>query len=87
MAALDIPEPVLSRAEALAAKRGISVSELVTALVEKEVRSHASDEEIAANREALMKLAGGLRHLNDEAPRINAILEEEFEQIEPEMWR
>ncbi|GEM_PF-1224075 len=87
MAALQIPEPILSRAEALAMERGISVSELVTELVEKEIRAHPTAEEQAANMEAILKLSGALSHLNDETPRINAIIEEEFEQIEPELWR
>jgi hypothetical protein len=34
-----------------------------------------------------MKLAGGLQHLRKETARINEIIEDEFEQIEPEMWK
>jgi len=30
---------------------------------------------------------GGLRDLHDETVRINQIIEEEFERIEPEAWK
>jgi hypothetical protein len=31
-------------------------------------------------------MAGGLRHLKKETARINRIIEEEFEKIDPEDW-
>jgi hypothetical protein len=34
-----------------------------------------------------VKLAGGLKHLHDETKRINRIIEDKFEQIEPEDWQ
>jgi hypothetical protein len=39
-----------------------------------------------ARQKARMKLAGGLRHLRKETARINALIEREFETIEPEEW-
>jgi len=33
-----------------------------------------------------MASVGGLRHLRKETARINKIIEEEFEKIEPEDW-
>jgi hypothetical protein len=34
-----------------------------------------------------MQAFGKLRHLNKETARINRIIEEEFERIEPEDWK
>ena len=34
-----------------------------------------------------MMLAGGLRHLHSETVRINKLIEEEFEKIDPEEWK
>jgi hypothetical protein len=41
----------------------------------------------APGKQPWMKLAGGLQHLRKETARINEIIEDEFEQIEPEMWK
>jgi hypothetical protein len=34
-----------------------------------------------------MKHVGKLKHLHKETARIDQIIEEEFEQIEPDMWK
>jgi hypothetical protein len=39
-----------------------------------------------AGQKARMKLAGSLRHLRKERARINTLIEQEFEKIEPEEW-
>lgn len=39
-----------------------------------------------AGNKPWVKLAGGMRHLHKETQRIDRIIEEEFEQVEPEDW-
>ena len=51
--------------------------------------SSAGKVKLAAGKSAdkpWMKAIGGLRHLHDENVRIQKLIDEEFEQIEPEDW-
>jgi len=77
---LKIPDAVFRRAKSIAAERGIPFRELVTeALVEKIARP-------ASDSKPWMKQIGKLRHLGPETRRIQAIIAEEFEKIDPEDW-
>ena len=78
---LEIPDLIFRRAKSVAAERGIPLREFVTEAVKDKLAS----EDKTANK-PWVKLAGGLRHLHKETQRINQIIEEEFEQIEPEDW-
>jgi hypothetical protein len=40
-----------------------------------------------AGEKPWMKLAGKLKHLRKETARINRLIEEDSERIDPEMWR
>jgi hypothetical protein len=42
--------------------------------------------EIPLSDKPWIALAGGLRELHEETLRIDELIEEEFEQIEPEEW-
>ncbi len=78
---LEIPDSIFRRAKATAAEQGIPLRQFVTKAVEEKLRT---------NRGAgkpWMKLAGKLRHLRKETGKINRLIEEEFEQIEPEDWK
>lgn len=79
---LEIPDAIFRRAKSAAAERGIPLREFVTEAVEEKLESHQKSAE-----KPWAKLAGGLKHLHDETERINRIIEEEFEEIEPEDWR
>jgi hypothetical protein len=62
-----------------AAQRGIPLRQFVTEAVQ---------EKLAAAKPAdkpWIKAIGGLRHLHDENVRIQKLIDEEFEKIEPEM--
>ena len=76
---LEIPDPIFRRAKAKAAEQKIPLRQFV---------SEAVAEKLKAQSPALimkkLKLAGGLRHLRKETSRINKLIEEEFEKIEPE---
>lgn len=78
---LEIPDPIFRRAKSVAAQRGISLRAFVTEAVEEKL-AHGSREK----EKPWVALAGGLRHLHEETVRINKIIEEEFETIEPEDW-
>ena len=78
---LEIPDAIFRRAKSAAAERGIPLREFVTEAVEEKIESHRKVAE-----KPWVKLAGGLKHLHDETQRINRIIEEEFEEIEPEDW-
>ena len=79
---LEIPDPVFRRAKAKAAEQGIPFRQFVTEAVEARLRSSAAPE-----GKPWMKVAGKLKHLRKETARINKLIEEEFEKIEPEEWK
>jgi hypothetical protein len=76
---LEIPDPVFRRAKAKAAERGIPLRQFVTEAVEEKLKTAGRVEP-----KPWMKAVGGLRHLRHETARINRLIEEEFEKIEPE---
>ncbi len=78
---VELPDSIARRAEEKAAELGIPVSELVVQVVDAGLGPHR-----AAPTGNLMAGFGELRHLHEETLRIDRIIEEEFEQIEPEDW-
>jgi hypothetical protein len=76
---LEIPDAIFRRAKAKAAEHGIPFRQFVTDAVEEKLRA-----EPGAGQRPWLKMAGKLRHLRKETARINALIEEEFEVIEPE---
>jgi len=76
---LEIPDPVFRKAKARAAEQGIPVRQFVTEAVQEKINAGA-----APGEKPWMKLAGGLRHLHNETVRIDRLIEEEFEKVEPE---
>jgi hypothetical protein len=79
---LEIPDVIFRRAKSAAAERGIPLREFVTEAVQEKLAGNAKTGE-----KPWVKLAGGLRHLHKETVRINRLIAQEFEQIEPEDWR
>ena len=75
---LEIPDPIFRRAKSAAAQRGIPLREFVTQAVKEKLGAESKFAD-----KPWTKLAGGLKHLHKETQRINRIIEEEFEQIEP----
>lgn len=76
---LEIPDPILRKAKVQAAQRGIPLRQFVTEAVQEKLAGKAAGK-------PWMKAIGGLRHLHDENVRIQKLIDEEFEQIEPEDW-
>jgi hypothetical protein len=77
---LEIPDSVFRSAKAKAAERGIPLRQFVTEAVEEKLKSNSE-------AKPWMQVVGGLRHLKKENARINRIIEDEFEQVEPEDWK
>jgi len=78
---LEIPDPVFRRAKSVAAERGIPLREFVTEAVQEKL-----DADRKSANKPWMAAVGKLKHLHKETARINRIIEEEFEKIEPEDW-
>ena len=75
---LEMPDATLRKAKAKAAEQGIPLRQFVTEAVEAKLA--------ASENKPWMQALGGLRHLKKENARINRIIEDEFERIEPEDW-
>ena len=76
---LEIPDAVFRGAKAKAAQGGIPLRQFITEAVEAKLIAPAK-----LNSKPWMKAAGGLRHLRKETARIQRLIDEEFEQIDPE---
>ena len=78
---LEIPDAIFRRAKAKAAEQKIPLRQFVSEAVAEKLEAKSPD-----RTKAILKLAGGLRHLRKESARINKLIEQEFERIEPEEW-
>jgi hypothetical protein len=75
---LEVPDALFRRAKSAAAQRGIPFRELVSeALAEKLTLGAPEDR-------PWMRTFGKLRGLRKESARINRMIREEFDRIEPE---
>jgi hypothetical protein len=79
---LEIPDDVFRRAKSKAAEQGIPLRQFITDAVEEKLR-----EAPRAAEKPWMKHIGKLKHLHEETKRIDKIIEEEFENIDQEMWK
>ena len=78
---LEIPDPIFRRAKSVAAQRGIPLRAFVTEAVTEKLEASLKIEE-----KPWVRLAGGLKHLHKETLRLNRVIKNEFEKIEPEDW-
>jgi hypothetical protein len=79
---LEIPDPLFRKAKATAAERGQSLKDFVTEAVRDKLdsssgRSHVSEP-------GWMQGFGALKRLHGETVRVQSVIDEEFEVIEPE---
>jgi len=77
---LEIPDRLFRRAKSAAAEQGIPLRQLVTDALAEKLRAPRDGDR------PWMKSFGKLRSLRAETARINAIVEGEFERVEPEDW-
>lgn len=78
---LEFPDTIFRKAKAKAAEDGIPLRQFVTEAIEEKLRARSS-----ASEKPWMRGFGGLKHLHKENLRIERIIEEEFEKIDPEDW-
>ena len=76
---LEIPDPTFRKAKATASALGIPLREFVTQAVEEKLSLGGK-----RHGRPWLECAGELAHLHEETVRIQKIIDEEFEQIEPE---
>jgi hypothetical protein len=77
---LEIPDPVFRKAKSAAAARGIPFREFVTEAVKEKLAPNTGEK-------PWVKLMGKLKRLHKDTVRINRLIEEDCEKIDPEMWR
>jgi hypothetical protein len=78
---LEIPDPIFRRAKSVAAQRGIPPRAFVTEAVTEKLEARLKREE-----KPWVRLAGGLKQLHKETVRLNRVIKNEFEKIEPDDW-
>ena len=78
---LEIPDAIFRRAKAKAAEHNIPLRKFVSDAVAEKLNTNST-----GRQKARIALAGKLRHLSRETARITALMEREFERIEPEEW-
>ena len=78
---LEIPDTIFRRAKSNAAEQGIPLRQFVTEAVEVKLRTAP-----AAGQKPWMKHMGKLKDLHRETARINKVIEEAFEEVDPEIW-
>ena len=75
---LEIPDPVFRKAKARAAEQGIPLRQFITEAVQDKLAASPTQEK------PWMRGFGALRHLHNETVRIQKLIDDEFETIEPE---
>lgn len=78
---LEIPDATFRRAKSKAAEQGIPLRQFVTEAVEEKIKGQS-----AQGQKLWLKHFGKLKHLKKESARINRIIEQTFEKVDPEMW-
>lgn len=76
---LEISDPTFRLAKSAASALGISLHEYVARAVAEKL-SHAG----VSNAKPWLECAGELAHLHEETSKIDKLIREEFERIEPE---
>ena len=79
---LELPDPLFRRAKATAAERCQSLKEFVTEALRDKLALAA--DRTRANAPEWMRGFGKLKRLHKETVRVQSVVDEEFEVIEPE---
>ena len=77
---LEIPDSIFRRAKSLAAERGIPFRALVSEAIADKLQQQTN----GRNDKPWLRTFGKLRDLRKETVRINRLIEEEFDRIEPQ---
>ena len=79
---LQLPEPLSRKAKATAAARGQSLKDFVTEALHEKLTP--ASRRAASPEPEWMREFGKLRRLHKETTRVQSVIDEEFEVIEPE---
>jgi predicted DNA binding CopG/RHH family protein len=80
---LELPDELFRSAKARAAQEGVSLKDYVAAALREKLGQAAE----RIGERLRMKHFGSLAHLRKETRRIERIIEQEFEAIEPDAWK
>lgn len=72
----------MREAQAEAQGRGLSLQDFVAGLLAERLASKS----MTASSETWKDFYGAMRHLHDERPKIEALIEDEFEQVDATQW-
>jgi hypothetical protein len=75
---LEIPDDLFRRAKSTAARQGISLRELVSEALADRLRPYPREDK------SWLKTFGKLRDLRKESARIDRIIDQEFDKVDPE---
>ena len=78
----EIPDPLFRKAKAAAAARGQTLKQLVN----EALRDKLTKPEVEG-QPGWMKFFGSMKGHSAELRRIDAAIEEQFERIDPEIWK
>jgi predicted transcriptional regulator len=78
---VEIPDDLFKRAKVLAAQEGLSMKQLITESLQHRIARNSMPATVAP---AWKQAFGAMRAYRKENRRIDKIIEQEFEQIEPE---
>ncbi len=78
---LEIPDTLFRRAKSLAARDGKSLKQFVNEALEEKVET-----EKPSSKPAWLKVFGRMKKHGAELRRIDAVVAEEFEQVDAEDW-
>ena len=79
---IEIPDAIFRKAKSKAAEQGIPLRQFVTEAVAARLQNTSPN-----NPKPWMKHVGKLKDLHQETLRINKIIEDASENIDPEMWK
>jgi hypothetical protein len=78
---VEIPDDLFKRAKVLAAQEGLSMKQLIAESLQQRVATRSKE---AGLEPAWKQAFGAMRSYRKENRRIEKLIEQEFEQIEPE---
>ena len=81
---IELPDPILRQARMLAAARGTTLKRLFTEALEEKLRADTQRAGESRDKPPWMAAFGELSDLSEETRRIERIIEDEFERLEPE---
>jgi hypothetical protein len=80
---VELPDKLLRAAKATAVARGQTLQQFVSAAVAGQVRA----DPVIAAKKPWMKMAGALKEYSMELDKVDKVIAEEFERINPADWK